>query len=71
MALSQKYGRLEIPQIESDEPVFILRARDKLAGSAIEMYRLLAEAHGCCLGQVLRSEVEAFKQWGGNRRLPE
>ena len=31
MAVSGKYGKLDIPKIGEDEPVFILRAQDKLA----------------------------------------
>jgi hypothetical protein len=31
MAVSTKYGKVDIPKIGGDEPVFILRAQDKLA----------------------------------------
>jgi hypothetical protein len=71
MAVSQKYGKLMIPHVGDNEPIFILRAQDALAESAIQMYRLLAEAHGCSLGQVIQAEVEAFKRWQGNKRLPD
>ena len=71
MAVSQKYGRLAIPWIEDNEPIFILRARDALAESAIQMYRLLAEAHGCSLGQRIHDEIQAFQQWKGNKQLPD
>jgi hypothetical protein len=47
MALSGKYGKVDIPKVGADEPVFILRAQDKLAEPVIEMYRLLAASHGC------------------------
>ncbi len=70
MALSSTYGRLDIPTIGEDEPVFILRGRDALAESAIEMYRLLAEAHGCSVGEALAREVGHFKRWPGDRRMP-
>lgn len=30
MAISGKYGKLSIPKVGADEPVFILRAQDKL-----------------------------------------
>ena len=46
MALSGKYGKLAIPKIASEEPVFILRAQDALAPTVIRMYQLLAESHG-------------------------
>lgn len=38
MALSGKYDRLSVPQIGEGEPVFILRAQDKLVEPAAEMY---------------------------------
>ena len=71
MAVSQKYGKLAIPRIEDNEPIFILRARDALAESAIQMYRLLAEAHGCSLGQLMQEEIEAFQRWQGKKQLPD
>jgi len=70
MALSQVYGRLQIPMVGEDEPVFIIRAQDMLAESAMQMYRLLAEAHGCQVGPVLTKEISSFRQWQGERRLP-
>ena len=58
MAVSGKYGKLNIPQIGGEEPVFILRAQDKLAEIAIEMYRLLAASHGCPIAESLQKEIE-------------
>lgn len=37
MALSGKYGKLNIPRVGEEEPVFILRAQDRLAEFAMEM----------------------------------
>ncbi len=71
MAVSQKYGKLAIPRIDDNEPIFILRARDALAESAIQMYRLLAEAHGCSLGERIHEEIEAFQRWTGEKQLPD
>lgn len=71
MALSGKYGRLSIPRIGEEEPVFILRAQDKLAEPAIEMYRLLAASHGCELAKGLQKEVASFRQWKGTKKLPD
>jgi hypothetical protein len=70
MAQSRRYGKVDIPTIGEDEPIFILRARDSLAESAIEMYRLLAEAHGCRVAEGLTQEINAFQQWPGERTLP-
>jgi hypothetical protein len=36
MALSRRYSKLNIPRV-GEEPVFILRAQDRLAEFAIEM----------------------------------
>jgi hypothetical protein len=46
VAISNKYGNINIPKIGDNEPVFILRAQDELAEHAIEMYRTLAASHG-------------------------
>jgi len=70
MAVSRTYGKLKIPMIGEDEPVFILRGQDILAESGIEMYRLLAEAHGCRVAEALTGEISSFRQWQGERRLP-
>lgn len=63
MAVSGKYGKLSIPKIGADEPVFILRAQDKLAESALEMYRALAASHDRPLATSLQKEIEAFRRW--------
>ena len=70
MALSRTYGKVNIPMIGENEPVFILRGQDALAQSAIEMYRLLAEAHGCKVAEGLTQEINAFRQWPGERKRP-
>jgi hypothetical protein len=70
MAVSERYGRLGIPSVGEDEPVFILRAGDILAGDAIKMYKLLAEAHGCRLGEAVERQIRAFDEWAGEKVLP-
>jgi hypothetical protein len=71
MALSLKYGKIDIPRIDEGEPVFILRAQDKLAEPTIQMYRLLAASHGCQIADKLEKEINAFKLWPGNRKMPD
>jgi hypothetical protein len=71
MALSGKYGKLNIPAIGADEPVFILRAQDKLAETTIEMYRLLAASHGLPLAGAVQKETENFRQWKGRKKMPD
>jgi len=71
MAVSGKYGRLNIPRIGEEEPVFVLRAQDRLAEPAIEMYRLLAASHGCQIAKTLHKEIESFRKWQGVRKMPD
>ena len=71
MALSGKYGKINMPKIGEQEPVFILRAQDKLAEPAIEMYRLLAASHGCQIAKTLRKEIDGFRNWRGNKKMPD
>lgn len=71
MALSSKYGRIDIPKIGADEPVFILRAQDRLAEHAIEIYRALAASHGCRLAETLQKEIDNFRRWKGTKKLPD
>jgi hypothetical protein len=71
MAVSGKYGKLSIPRIGEDEPVFILRAQDRLAEPAIEMYRLLAGSHNSQVTNALQNEIDRFRKWQGNKKLPD
>lgn len=71
MAISGKYGKIDIPKISTNEPVFILRAQDKLAGATIGMYRLLASTHDVKLADNLQREIDAFRDWGGKKKLPD
>ena len=70
MAVSGKYGKVSIPKVGADEPVFVLRAQDKLAGTAIEMYRALAASHGRPLADSLEKEIEAFTKWP-TKKMPD
>jgi len=38
MAISLKYGKIDIPNIPDDEPVFIIRAQDSLSVPVISEY---------------------------------
>lgn len=71
MALSGKYGKISIGKLGEDEPVFILRARDKLALPALEMYKALASSHDSKVAGSLQQEIDAFRKWKGDRKLPD
>ena len=69
--MSGKYGRLDIPQINREEPVFILCAQDKLTEPTIEMHRLLVASHECQLVERLQKKIESFRQWQGVKEMPD
>ena len=71
MALSGKYGQVDISRIGKEESVFILRAQDKLAEPAIEMYKQLAVSHGSKVAGALDKEIESFRRWKGAKKLPD
>jgi hypothetical protein len=71
MAISGKYGKLDIPKIGEDEPVFILRAQDRLAQGMVEIYKVLVESHQSPLGQQLDEEINRFKNWAGPKKMPD
>ena len=65
MAASGKYGKISISKIGEDEPIFVLRAQDKLALPIIEMYKILVGSHGLQISESLQKEIETFRQWRG------
>jgi flavorubredoxin len=71
MAVSEKYGRISIPKIGEDEPVFVLRAQDKLAEPTIEMYQALARSHGASVADDVHTQIRAFQEWTGQKKLPD
>jgi hypothetical protein len=71
MAVSGKYGRIGIPKIGDDEPVFILRAQDRLAQGMIEIYKVIAGLHDSLLTDELDKEIERFRKWQGTRKMPD
>jgi len=71
MALSTKYGKIEISNIPEYEPVFVIRAQDKLAIQAIEKYQLLAESNGAQITETVKKDIENFKNWQGVKKLPD
>ncbi len=71
MAVSGKYGNVSIPHVSDNEPVFILRAQDRLALATIEMYKLLAETNDAGIASHLESQIEAFRHWSGKRKNPD
>ena len=71
MARSGKYGKVSIPKIGEDEPVFILRAQDLLATATVEIYRVLLESHGSPMVQDVEQEIQIFQHWTGKKKIPD
>jgi hypothetical protein len=71
MALSGKYGKLNIPPIGSDEPVFILRGQDRLSAAVLAVYRVMLETHNSPLAAGMQKEIDAFNGWTGPRKIPD
>ncbi len=71
MAISGKYGKLDIPKVGADEPVFILRAQDRLAEGLIEIYRILVASHGGKMVGKLGEEIKRFQAWKGPKKMPD
>ena len=73
MAVSGKYGHLNIPGIGDNEPVFVLRAQDKLAKPLIKIYHELVNSHGCHreFREGILEEHKRFDMWGGVPKLPD
>lgn len=71
MAISGKYGKLKISDIDDNEPVFILRAQDLLAEKVIQVYQLFAISHKLPLAESLDKEICAFQDWKGIKKMPD
>ncbi len=71
MAVSGKYGNIDISGIDQDEPVFILRAKDKLAVPAMQMYKELAASHSSPVTTGLNEEIERFRAWSGPKKIAD
>ncbi|MBI4764706.1 MAG: hypothetical protein HY787_08885 [Deltaproteobacteria bacterium] len=71
MAVSGKYGQVNIPKVGVGEPIFILRAQDKLAVAVLEMYQALVRSHGSPLTNTVQKEIERFERWGGPKKIPD
>lgn len=80
MAVDRKYGKVEIPGIAEDEPVFIIRAQDVLAIPTLVRYqnfRLAAEETPPSpeWQDHLESVIDDFETWKGDNadkmKLPD
>lgn len=65
MAVSEKYGQIDILGIPDDEPVFIIRAKDALAVPATQDYLHRAVKSNCNEEFVTRTgqSIELIAEW--------
>jgi hypothetical protein len=71
MAIEAKYGKIDIPGIPENEPVFIMRAQDAFAGYVLEQYANLREGAGDFDGASDVMEVRAsFQDWP-TKKIPD
>ena len=67
MAAEGKYGRIttERGDIPDDEPVFLIRAQDRVAVALLDRYAMLAEAAGSPPRHLTgtREAIERFVAW--------
>ena len=71
MAISEKCGKIYIQKIGSNEPVFILRARDRLAEETLKVYRFLAVSHEPSLKNILDKVVTRVRNRKGPKKIPD
>jgi hypothetical protein len=66
MAIEGKYGRIDVPGIPDDEPIFIFRAQDRLAEKVVRSYAGLLSLLHQDRKEMIAAVMEAadrMKQW--------
>ncbi len=62
MAVDNKYGEIEIEGIPADEPVFVLRAQDRLSTPILIRYQNMATV-GECSDEFIKGIDQAFSNF--------
>ena len=72
MAIDKKYGQIDIKGIPADEPVFVLRAKDRLSAPAIQAYAEMAQDAGCTpeFVESAQSAGDTLASWP-TKKLPD
>lgn len=70
---SAKHAREILASVGAHEPMFVLRAKDRLAPSVIHFWTCLAEVNGCPAAKIESAQrcIDAMKAWGGPKKLPD
>lgn len=56
MAVSLKYGQLDIPGVPADEPIFVLRSQDVAAPATLLAYKEEVRRHGAAPHHLLLTD---------------
>jgi hypothetical protein len=67
-AVSGKYGQVNIPKVGLGETILILRAQNKLAVAALEIYRVIVQSHGTPLAAKIKKKSIALKDGKASKR---
>lgn len=70
--MSTKHDDVCLMKAADDEPIFVLRAQDKLAPIIVRLWADLAEAHGCAEAKVREavSLAARMEKWP-TRKFPD
>lgn len=70
--MATKHTDTCLQKAADDEPIFVLRAKDKLAPIVVRLWAELAELHGCPKPKVMEAHALAVKMEGWpTRKFPD
>ena len=67
-----KHNDVCLDKVADNEPIFVLRAQDRLAPGLVRAWAMQAEAHGCAPDKLREAYelAEAMEQWP-TRKYPD
>jgi hypothetical protein len=70
--VATKHNSISLSKAQDDEPIFVLRAQDRLAPDLVRGWAAQAERAGCPAAKVqeARAVAEAMERWPA-RKLPD
>lgn len=70
--MATKHNSVTLGKAQDDEPIFVLRAQDRLAPALVRRWADEAERAGCPAGKVAeaRTVADAMERWP-TRKLPD
>jgi len=70
--MATKHNSVTLGKAQDDEPIFVLRAQDRLAPELVRRWADEAERAGCSSAKVIeaRTVADAMERWP-SRKLPD